>query len=77
MTCDHKQGDICLLELFDGKPTDYQCDICPAYSGRMRGVGDAIARGLSKLGLDKLASKSCKCGQRQAKLNKALPTRKP
>ena len=77
MTCEHKQGDICLLELFGGKPTERQCEICPAYSGRIRGVGDAIARGLSKLGLDKFASTCNKCGERRAKLNKILPTRKP
>jgi len=72
MTCDHKQGDICLLELFGGKPKQSECDICPAYSGRLRGMGDVIARAVSRIGL---TGKKCgRCGERRARLNKILPT---
>ena len=77
MKCEHKQGDLCLLGLFGGKPKQADCDICPAYSGRIRGMGDVIARGISKLGLGKIANKCGKCAKRRAKLNQTLPTRKP
>jgi len=77
MTCRHLVDKRCKLNLFGGTPRPEDCGICPAYDGEIRGAGDVIACGLSRLGADRLAPKSCRCGERRARLNQILPTRKP
>ena len=67
--------DGCVMGLFDGKPSEQNCQECDSYTGPSRGLGDKVAKALQVTGLDRLKPKSrnCGCGKRRAKLNKAFP----
>ena len=68
----------CALGLFDGHPTQDDCDSCKEYQGPDRGVGDKVANFFKKMGVEKAVKavsggRDCGCGKRRAALNKALP----
>jgi hypothetical protein len=61
----------CGLGLFGGAPKLADCMSCDSYDGRVRGLGDMVAKATSAFGV-----KPCgKCKERQRKLNKAVPCR--
>lgn len=60
---------VCKLGLFEGSPSLQECMSCESYEGKVRGLGDVIAKATKAFGV-----KPCsKCKERQKKLNKAVP----
>jgi hypothetical protein len=63
----------CALDLFGGKPNVMNCASCMQYSGRIRGLGDIVAKVTEVTGIAALAKKrGCNCGERRKKLNEIL-----
>lgn len=59
----------CSLGLFNGSPKIADCMSCSSYEGKVRGLGDIVARATKSVGI-----KPCgKCKERQRKLNKLAP----
>ena len=80
--CTYYQGGVCGLGLFDGQPSEDDCNSCESYEGPSRGLGDkidaftritgvkeAIKRATAKRG------KPCGCNNRRTKLNKLFPAK--
>ena len=64
-----KEMSVCKLGLFGGSPNLSNCMSCESYEGRVRGLGDVVAKATKAFGI-----KPCsKCKERQKKLNKAVP----
>ena len=56
--------------------SDADCSTCPHYSGRFRGLGDVVHAVAKATGVAAVASAlpfDCKCAQRRAALNAAVP----
>lgn len=88
--CSHRKGTLhakihCLHPQVTGVrlksvPVSYKtCETCQLADGRsIKGVGDAVERGLSSVGItkervEKLTGKPCGCGERKVWLNEKFP----
>mgnify|MGYP003672018853 FL=1 len=59
----------CKLGLFNGSPNITDCMSCPSYEGKVRGLGDIVAKATKTFGIKPCGS----CNERQKKLNKLAP----
>ena len=80
--CKHRIGPFCHLGYFDGRPSSQDCFGCDSYSGRSRGMGDRLAKFFKLLRIERVfllwskkSGKPCGCKKRQARLNRAMPTK--
>ena len=80
--CRNFADGSCELGLFNGKPSSDDCKSCDQYKGPSRGLGDKIQKVAKMTGaatvvdfVSTITGKDCGCGERQAKLNEAFPTR--
>jgi hypothetical protein len=71
VSCKHENDGRCSLGLYGGRPSPGVChNVCEQYDGPSRGLGDTVAKALKTVGVQK--RKGCKCGKRQAKLNRMV-----
>ena len=70
MNCRWKHNDsVCMLGLFDGKPSQDDCRGCDRYQGTARGAGDVVERVAKSVGI-----KPCSgCKRRKRLLNRLWP----
>ena len=76
MTCTHHNGKGCTLGLYGGRPSAGVCSRCDKYDGPLRGLGDVVHTVLTYTGAGAVAkaiAPNCKCTERRARLNAALP----
>jgi len=65
----NKHSAKCLLGLFNGSPKIADCMSCSSYVGKVRGLGDIVAKATKTVGI-----KPCgPCKKRQRLLNKIAP----
>ena len=62
-------GEACMLGLYDGKPSQADCQACERYEGSPRGAGDVVHR--VALGAKIKPCKGCK--GRRRRLNRLFP----
>ena len=59
----------CLLGLFNGSPRIADCMSCASYEGKVRGLGDMVAKVTKSVGIKPCSA----CKKRQQMLNKVAP----
>jgi hypothetical protein len=80
MSCFFDRSGRCLHPRVGGETTAERCGACVEYRGRLRGMGDVVAKVAEATGVatvarvvEKATGKPCGCAERRAALNKALP----
>lgn len=80
MSCFFDRSGRCLHPRVGGDATADRCGGCVEYRGRLRGLGDVVAKVAEVTGvasaaraLENATGKPCGCAERRAALNKALP----
>lgn len=76
----YKNRSLCLLKLFDSKPSEEDCKSCDKYDGDSRGLGDKLSKIFKSTGVETAVTKlsggkDCGCGRRRAALNKSFPNK--
>ena len=78
VTCTHHNGRGCSLGLFGGRPSAGVCARCDRYDGPVRGLGDVVEAVTKATDIKRMVQatvKGCNCGERRARLNRAVPFR--
>lgn len=78
MECDFHDDSGCRLGLHDGSPTKDDCDRCPRYAGRPRGLGDVVHGAIVSTGVERVVKAIIRepcggCHKRRVRLNTVLP----